>query len=128
MANEEYSTPPLIKKRLFEYAPDSEEKFELKNNETKNHVLVVVADADATLNTTYELETKQPTKTLTKKSKTNFNTINDDNNNNNNNNNNNKKKSPWSKKKTPKKEQERESERSHHLCSSLRTSLCTSGI
>ena len=91
MANEEYSTPPLMKKRLFEYAPDSEEKFELKNNETKNHVLVV-ADANATLNTTCELETKQPTKTLTKKSKTNFNTINDDNNNNNNNNNNNKKK------------------------------------
>ena len=91
MANEEYSTPPLMKKRLFEYAPDSEEKFELKNNETKNHVLVVVADANTTLNTTCELETKQPTKTLTKKSKTKFNTINDNNNNNNNNNN---KKSP----------------------------------
>ena len=58
MANKEYSTPPLMKKRLFEYALDSEEKFELKNNETKNHVLVAVVNANATLNTTCELETK----------------------------------------------------------------------
>ena len=42
MANEEYLTPPLIKKRLFEYAPNSIENFELKKNGTKNHVLLLL--------------------------------------------------------------------------------------
>lgn len=58
MANEKYWTPPLMKKHLFEYAPDLVENFELKKNGTKNHVPDAVADANATLNTTSEFETK----------------------------------------------------------------------
>ena len=47
MANEEYSTSLQMKKRLFEYASDLVENFELKKNGTKNHVPIVVVDAIA---------------------------------------------------------------------------------
>lgn len=56
MASEEYSTPPLVKKRVFNYAPDSEEEVELKQNESKNHIPDAIA-------------TKQPAKTLKKTKK-----------------------------------------------------------
>lgn len=48
----------MMKNRLFEYAPDLEEKFELKNNGAKNHVLVAVVNANATLKIACEPETK----------------------------------------------------------------------
>ena len=60
MASEKFSTPPLTKKRAFDYAPDSEEEVELKKNESKNRIPVAVADANAT---------KQPAQTLKKKKK-----------------------------------------------------------
>ena len=47
MANEEYTTSLQMKKRLFEYASDLVENFELKKNGTKNHVPIVVVDAIA---------------------------------------------------------------------------------
>ena len=95
----------MMKKCLFKYAPDSEEKFELKKNGAKHFVLVAVANVNATLNTACELETKQFVKTPTKKSKTNIN-----------NNNNNNNKSPWSPKKKIPGKNKREKVRGVIIC------------
>ncbi|XP_023895036.2 uncharacterized protein LOC112006947 [Quercus suber] len=61
MASEKFSSTPLTKKRVSGYASDSMEEVELKENESKNHIPVAVADANAT---------KHPAKTLKKKKKT----------------------------------------------------------
>ena len=42
MTNEEYLTPLLMKKGLFEYALDSIENFELKKNGTNNRVFLLL--------------------------------------------------------------------------------------
>ena len=52
-----------MKKRLFQYASDLVENFELKKNGTKNHVPIVVVDAIAIQNMACESKTKKFAKT-----------------------------------------------------------------